>query len=208
MQEIKKNKKKTERKKSNTGRKLVSEGRKISWFLSLWFEPSQPQRIISELKEKEEKEHTNKTREREKGTLLSNYFCSKQIHWSICFFFYVRSFTAVSIQIVSYLTLNAKKTAKVVSVGNKIRQITSQSPIHFTGYGLHYVWRGLWKIKLNDSRRQAFERQNSWRQAKHEKLFWPSLKVCELLIALCSPQRDLNFCFDGPQRDYQIWLVR
>ena len=55
--------------------------------------------------------------------------------------------------------------------------IIGQKSQETSGHAVHYVGRGLRKIKANEPGRQKLERRNSWLQAKHTDSDFTLLKT-------------------------------
>ena len=91
----------------------------------------------------------------------------------------VRAIRQSCLGLLSFLICKALSIMKIMSGQNKTHQIASKNQIHSSGYAPIFIffWRGLWKMKLNDSGWQKLEKQISWQQLKHAKLYSDRLQV-------------------------------
>ena len=91
----------------------------------------------------------------------------------------VRAIRQSCLGLLSFLICKALSIMKIMSGQNKTHQIANKNQIHSSGYApiFFFFWRGLWKMKLNDSGWQKLEKQISWQQLKHAKLYSDRLQV-------------------------------
>ena len=76
---------------------------------------------------------------------------------------------------VEFVVFHSPSTEKVNNNNNKI--IKSQVKVLFIAHVTSCVLRGLWKMHLNELRRQKWAKQTSQQQIKHIKaILWPSFR--------------------------------